>query len=230
VPERRVHGLDDRRRLRRADHGSARLCLPALPDAFGDLEAAPLLCAGIIGYRSLRIAGVVPGARIGLYGFGSSAHLAIQVALHWDCTVAVFSRSQRERELARRLGAAWAGGYDDPAPWPLDAAVTFAPVGSVVVAALRSLAPGATVAVNAIHLDEMPAFSYDLLWRERGIRSVANFTRADATEFLALAAEVPVRAHVQKFPLAAAGEALDQLAAGAISGSAVLVVSRPGEG
>ncbi len=201
-----------------------------LPESFTDLEAAPLLCAGIIGYRSLRIAGVEPGAHIGLYGFGSSAHLAIQVALHWGCTVAVFTRSQRERELALRLGAAWAGGYDDPAPWPLDAAVTFAPVGSVVVAALRSLAPGATVAVNAIHLDEMPAFRYDLLWQERSIRSVANFTRADATEFLALAAEVPIRAQVREFPLAAAGEALDQLAAGAISGSAVLVVSPAGAG
>jgi propanol-preferring alcohol dehydrogenase len=197
----------------------------ALPDGFSDLEAAPLLCAGIIGYRSLRLAGVGPGGRLGLFGFGSSAHLAIQAALHQGCTVAVFTRSQRERELAARLGAAWTGGYDDPSPWPLDGAVTFAPVGSVVVAALRSLAPGATVAVNAIHLDEMPAFSYDLLWRERCIRSVANFTRADATEFLALAAEVPIRAQVQEFPLAAAADALDRLAAGEISGSAVLVVS-----
>jgi alcohol dehydrogenase, propanol-preferring len=202
----------------------------ALPDGFGDLQAAPLLCAGIIGYRALRLAGVEPGARIGLYGFGSSAHLAIQVARHWGCTVAVFTRSQRERELAGRLGAAWTGGYDDPPPWPLDAAVTFAPVGSVVVAALRSLAPGATVAVNAIHLDEMPAFSYDLLWGERCIRSVANFTRADATEFLALAAEVPIRAQVQEFPLAAAGDALERLASGEISGSAVLTVGRAGGG
>jgi propanol-preferring alcohol dehydrogenase len=197
----------------------------ALPEAFTDLEAAPLLCAGIIGHRSLRLAGVGPGGRLGLFGFGSSAHLAIQVALHKGCTVAAFARSQRERDLALRLGAAWAGGYDDTPPWPLDGAVTFAPVGSVVVAALRCLAPGATVAVNAIHLDEMPAFSYDLLWQERCIRSVANFTRADATDFLALSAEVPIRAQVQDFPLAAAGEALERLAAGAISGSAVLVVA-----
>ena len=195
-----------------------------LPDAFTDLDAAPLLCAGIIGYRSLRLAGADAGGRLGLFGFGSSAHLAIQVALHRGCEVAVFTRSQRERELAARLGAAWTGGYDDPPPWPLDGAVTFAPVGSVVVAALRSLAPGATVAVNAIHLDEMPAFSYDLLWQERCIRSVANFTRRDATEFLALAAEIPIQAQVQEFPLSAAGEALERLAAGKISGSAVLTV------
>ena len=196
----------------------------ALPDGFTDLQAAPLLCAGIIGYRSLRLAGADAGGRLGLFGFGSSAHLAIQVARHRGCEVAVFTRSQRERELAHRLGAVWTGGYDDPSPWPLDCAVTFAPVGSVVVAALRALAPGATVAVNAIHLDEMPAFSYDLLWQERCIRSVANFTRRDATEFLALAAEIPIEAQVQAFPLAAAGDAPDRLAAGAISGSAVLTV------
>jgi alcohol dehydrogenase, propanol-preferring len=197
----------------------------SLPEAFTDLAAAPLLCAGIIGYRSLRLAGVEPGGRLGLFGFGSSAHLAIQVALHQGCEVAVFARSPVERDLAARLGAAWTGGYDDPPPWPLDGAVTFAPVGSVVVAALATLAPGATVAVNAIHLDEMPAFSYDLLWKERCIRSVANFTRRDATEFLALAAEIPIHAQVQAFPLAAAGEALDALAGGRISGSAVLTVA-----
>jgi alcohol dehydrogenase, propanol-preferring len=196
-----------------------------LPAGFSPLEAAPLLCAGIIGYRSLRLAGVGRGGRLGLFGFGSSAHLAIQVALHEGVEVAVFTRSERERALALRLGAAWAGGYDDPSPWPLGGAVTFAPVGSVVVAALRSLAPGATVAVNAIHLDEMPAFSYDLLWGERVIRSVANFTRRDATEFLDLAAEIPIRAQVEEFPLAAAGDALERLAAGSISGSAVLTVS-----
>jgi alcohol dehydrogenase, propanol-preferring len=196
-----------------------------LPGGFSDIEAAPLLCAGIIGYRSLRLAGAEPGARLGLFGFGSSAHLAIQLALHRGCEVAVFTRSETERALALRLGAAWAGGYEDAAPWPLDAAVTFAPVGSVVIAALARLAPGATVAVNAIHLDGMPAFDYDLLWGERAIRSVANFTRADATEFLALAAEIPIRAQVQEFPLSAAGEALERLAAGGISGSAVLVVN-----
>jgi alcohol dehydrogenase, propanol-preferring len=195
-----------------------------LPPGFSDAEAAPLLCAGIIGYRSLRLAGAEAGGRLGLFGFGSSAHLAIQVALHWGCEVAVFTRSETERALALRLGATWAGGYDDRAPWPLDAAVTFAPAGSVVVAALAALVPGATVAVNAIHLDGMPAFDYDLLWGERAIRSVANFTRADATAFLALAAAIPIRAQVQEFPLPAAREALEQLAGGGISGSAVLLV------
>jgi propanol-preferring alcohol dehydrogenase len=196
-----------------------------LPEGVSDLQAAPLLCAGIIGYRSLRLAAVPRRGRLGLFGFGSSAHLAIQVALHEGVEVAVFTRSDRERELALRLGAAWAGGYDDASPWPLDGAVTFAPVGSVVVAALRALAPGGTVAVNAIHLDKMPAFSYDLLWGERVIRSVANFTRRDAEEFLALAAEIPVTAQVEEFPLAAAGRALDRLADGAVSGSAVLTVA-----
>jgi alcohol dehydrogenase, propanol-preferring len=196
-----------------------------LPEGVSDLQAAPLLCAGIIGYRSLRLAAVPRSGRLGLFGFGSSAHLAIQVALHEGVEVAVFTRSERERDLALRLGAAWAGGYEDASPWPLDGAVTFAPVGSVVVAALRELAPGGTVAVNAIHLDEMPAFSYDLLWGERVIRSVANFTRRDAEEFLALAAAIPVTAQVEEFPLAAAGRALERLAGGAISGSAVLTVA-----
>src|SRR5579871_129492 len=144
-----------------------------LPAGVGDLDAAPLLCGGIVGYRSLRISGIQPGGRLGLFGFGSSAHLAIQVAKHWGCEVFVFSRSPREHDLARSLGADWIGGYDDPPPEPLDAAVTFAPVGSVVVAALSATAPGGTVAINAIHLDGIPAFSYDLLWRERGLRSVA---------------------------------------------------------
>jgi alcohol dehydrogenase, propanol-preferring len=196
-----------------------------LPDGISDLEAAPLLCGGIIGYRSLRISGVQPGGRLGLFGFGSSAHLAIQVAKHWGCEVFVFSRSAREHDLARGLGADWIGGYDDAPPAPLDAAVTFAPVGSVVVSALTAVAPGGTVAINAIHLDGMPAFSYDLLWRERGLRSVANFTRQDAREFLALAAEIPIRAEVTVFDLDDAGTALSRVDAGEIQGTAVLRVS-----
>jgi alcohol dehydrogenase, propanol-preferring len=199
-----------------------------LPDGFADLEAAPLMCAGIIGYRSLRLSGVRPGGRLGLFGFGSSAHLAIQVARHWGCEVSVFTRSADERARAQALGAVWIGGYDDVPPTPLDATVTFAPVGSVVVAALRALAPGGTVAVNAIHLDTMPQFSYDLLWRERSIRSVANFTRADAREFLDLAGRIPVRAQVQELPLARANDALAGLAAGRIAGSAVLRVRPAG--
>jgi propanol-preferring alcohol dehydrogenase len=193
-----------------------------IPERFDDVEAAPLLCAGIIGYRSLRLSGIEPGGHLGLFGFGSSAHLAIQVAGHWRCHTYVFSRSDAERDLARRLGAEWVGGYDDAPPRPLDAAVTFAPAGSVVVSALRALAPGATVAINAIHLDRVPEFDYELLWRERCIRSVANFTRRDANEFLALAAEIPVRAQVEVFELEQANEALQRLEDGHITGSAVL--------
>ena len=196
-----------------------------LPEGLSDADAAPLLCAGIIGYRSLRLSGIRPGGLIGLFGFGSSAHLAIQVARHWGCQVAVFARSERERARATALGAAWTGGYDDPPPQPLDAAVTFAPVGSVVVSALRAIAPGATVAINAIHLDRMPEFDYDLLWRERCLRSVANFTRDDAREFLELAAEIPIRPETTVFALDEAAEALRRLEAGEIDGSAVLRVT-----
>jgi propanol-preferring alcohol dehydrogenase len=195
-----------------------------VPEEFSDTEAAPLMCAGIIGYRSLRLSGIQPGGRLGLFGFGSSAHLAIQVANHMDCKTYAFSRSENERRLALELGAEWAGGYHDPPPHQLDAAVTFAPAGSVVVAALAAVRPGATVAINAIHLDRMPEFSYDLLWRERVIRSVANFTRRDATEFLDLAARVPVRAEVEIFPLEQAPATLLQLSQGQIHGSAVLDV------
>jgi len=196
-----------------------------LPAGVGDLDAAPLLCGGIVGYRALRLSGIQPGGRLGLFGFGSSAHLAIQVAVHWGCEVCVFTRGSRDRARAEGLGACWTGEYDDPPPAPLDAAVTFAPVGSVVIAALRTLAPGATVAVNAIHLDRIPEFSYDLLWEERSIRSVANFTRRDATEFLDLAARIPVRAEIEVFEFGSLPTALDRLQAGDIRGSAVLEVA-----
>jgi propanol-preferring alcohol dehydrogenase len=197
-----------------------------IPERFSDVEAAPLLCGGVIGYRSLRLSGIGPGGRLGLYGFGASALLAMQVAVHWGCEVYVATRSERERERAIELGAVWAGGYDDPPPVALDAAVTFAPVGSVVVAALRAVRPGATVAINAIHLDEIPAFDYDLLWRERGLRSVANFTRRDAEEFLALAAAIPIRTVADVYPLTDANEALADLARGDVGGAAVLVPFR----
>jgi alcohol dehydrogenase, propanol-preferring len=197
-----------------------------LPAGLDPLRAAPLLCAGIIGYRSLRVSGIEPGGRLGLYGFGSSAHLAIQVARHWGCEVYATSRSPDERERALRLGATWAGGYDERPPVELDAAVTFAPSGDVVVHALRAVAPGGTVAINAIHLDRMPEFSYDLLWRERALRSVANFTRADARAFLDLAAAIPVVAEVEVLPLNAAAEALARVREGRIGGSAVLEVRR----
>ncbi len=198
----------------------------AVPDQFTDVDAAPLLCGGVIGYRSLKMSGIRPGGRLGLFGFGASALLAMQVALHWGCEVYVATRSEPERRRAMELGAAWAGGYDDAPAVPLDAAVTFAPVGSVVVAALRAVGPGGTVAINAIHLDEIPAFDYDLLWRERGLRSVANFTRRDAEEFLRLAAEIPIRTVVAEYPLADANRALHDLSCGEVSGAAVLVIDR----
>ena len=195
-----------------------------LPGGFADLDAAPLLCGGVIGYRSLRVSGIQPGQRLGLFGFGASALCAIQVALHWGCDVFVCTRSEREQQTARDLGAAWAGGYDDRPPVELDAAITFAPSGDVVIAALRSLARGAAVAINAIHLDRVPQFDYGDLWWERSLRSVANFTREDAREFLALAAEIPVRTRIEAHPLAGANDALARLAAGQVSGAAVLVM------
>lgn len=195
-----------------------------LPDGFDDIAAAPLLCGGVIGYRSLKISGIQPGGRLGLYGFGASARLALQVAVHWGCDVFVCTRSQSEQQAARTLGAAWAGGYDDAPPTPLDAAITFAPVGDVVISALKAVERGGTVAINAIHLDRIPEFSYDHLWLERQLRSVANFTRQDATEFLQLAAEIPIRTQVEEYPLTSANEALTALAGGRVSGAAVLVM------
>ncbi len=194
-----------------------------LPESFSDLEAAPLLCGGIIGYRSLRISGIQPGGRLGLYGFGASASLAIQVAVHWGCEVYVVTRSEHERRRALELGAVWAGGYDSAPPVPLQAAVTFAPAGDVVVAALRALDRGGTVAINAIHLDRIPEFPYDLLWWERSIRSVANFTRQDAREFLALAAEIPIRTAVEPLSLEQGNTALERLQAGRVEGAFVLL-------
>jgi propanol-preferring alcohol dehydrogenase len=196
-----------------------------IPDAFDDRAAAPLLCGGVIGYRALKVSGVRPGQRLGLYGFGASAILALQVARHWGCRVFVVTRSASEQARARSLGAEWAGGYDDAPPEKLDAAVTFAPVGSVVVAALNALERGGTVAINAIHLDGIPAFPYAPLWWERSLRSVANFTRDDARELLQLAAEIPIRPAFDVFPLEEANVALERLKAGAIAGAAVIDVA-----
>ena len=193
-----------------------------IPEAFDDVSAAPLLCGGVVGYRSLVVSGVRPGQRLGLFGFGASALLVLQVAVHWGCRVFVCTRSEAERARARELGAEWAGGYDEAPPERLDAAITFAPVGSVVVAALQALDRGGTVAVNAIHLDQIPAFSYDALWWERSIRSVANFTRADARAFLELAAQIPIRTAIDVVPLADANVALERLEAGRVSGTLVL--------
>ncbi len=194
-----------------------------IPASFSDVDAAPLLCGGIIGYRSLKISGIRPGGRLGLYGFGASALLAMQVATHWGCDVFVATRSLVEQERAIEFGAAWTGSYHDRPPTSLDAAVTFAPVGHVVVEALKSVARGGVVAINAIHLDRIPEFGYDLLWGERQIRSVANFTREDAREFLDLAAEIPIRTVPDVYPLADANLALHRLKDGLVEGAAVLV-------
>ncbi len=195
-----------------------------VPSEFSDLEAAPLLCGGVIGFRALRTSGIQPGARLGLYGFGASALISLQVAQHWGCEVYVATRSRAEQQRALAMGAAWAGSYHDQPPRPLDAAVTFAPVGYVVVEALKALRPGGTVAINAIHLDTIPEFPYEWLWRERGLRSVANFTRRDAEAFLALAAEVPIQTVVDPYPLADANIALDRLKQGKVDGAAVLTM------
>jgi len=196
-----------------------------LPEGFDDLDAAPLLCGGVIGYRSLKIAGVEAGMRVGLYGFGASATAVIQVAVHLGCTVYVVTRSSAEQDRARRLGAAWVGGLEESPPVPLDAAITFAPVGEVVVRALSDLDRGGVVAVNAIHLDRIPQFDYDRLWWERQIRSVANVTRVDVREFLDLAARIPIRTEYEVADLDRANDALGRLARGEIRGASVLRVS-----
>jgi alcohol dehydrogenase, propanol-preferring len=194
-----------------------------IPDGFDDLAAAPLLCGGVIGYRSLQRSGVAPGGRLGLYGFGASALITLQIARHRGCRVFVATRSAAEQEHARSLGAEWAGGYGDRPPEPLDAAITFAPSGDVVRAALRATDRGATVAINAIHLDRLPEMPYQELWWERRLASVANFTRADAREFLDLAARIPVRTTFETHPLEDANVALARLSRGEVRGAAVLV-------
>ena len=195
-----------------------------LPPELDDLHAAPLLCAGIIGFRSLRVAGTEPGERVGLFGFGASAHLAIEVLHSWKCDVYVSTRGDSHRRLAESLGAKWVGSETDKPPVELDRAVTFAPSGDVVIAALASLRKGGVVAINAIHLDRMPQFDYDkLLWGERQIRSVANMTRADARDFLKIAAAIDLRPRVTAFPLAQANQALLAIKQDAIDGAAAII-------
>jgi len=195
-----------------------------LPDALDDTDVAPLLCAGIIGFRSLRVAGTQPGERVGLFGFGASASLAITVLRHWNCEVYVSTRGESHRQLASCLGAHWVGTENDKPPVALDRAITFAPSGAVVVSALSGLRKGGIVAINAIHLDQMPAFDYDkLLWGERQIRSVANMTRQDATDFLQLAGEIGIHPLVQVFPLDQANEALQAVKHETANGPCVIV-------
>jgi propanol-preferring alcohol dehydrogenase len=195
-----------------------------LPEGLDDLHAAPLLCAGVIGFRSLRVAGVQPGEKVGLYGYGASAHLVLPVLRAWGCEVFVATRGEKRRTLAAAMGAAWTGDATQTPPSRLDRAVTFAPAGAVVVAALAALRKGGVVAINAIHLDRMPEFDYDsLLWGERQLRSVANMTRADARDFLALAHQIGLRPQARAWPLREANAALAALAADEISGAAVIV-------
>lgn len=194
-----------------------------IPPAFSDAQAAPLLCAGIIGYRSLRLADVQPGEHVGLFGFGASAHITIQLARHWGCPVAVFTRSAAHRQLAEDLGADWVGQAEHSPPHPLDRAIVFAPAGGLVPLALRHLRKGGTLAINAIHLSPIPEMDYNLLYGERTVRSVTNATRRDAQEFMKLAAQIPVKTEVEVFPLQAAHEALRRLKHSELRGAAVLV-------
>ena len=200
----------------------ARFCL-TLPDGLGDVEAAPLLCGGLIGYRALRFTG--DAERLGLYGFGSAAHQIAQVAAWQGRRVFAFTRAGDDagQRFARQLGATWAGASDEAPPEELDAAIIFASAGALVPAALRALAPGGTVVTAGIHMSDIPSFPYDALWHERQLRSVANLTRRDGEEFLAIAPQVPVRTTVTTYPLDAAEQALTDLRAGAFEGSAVVI-------
>jgi propanol-preferring alcohol dehydrogenase len=207
-----------------------RYCFPVQGD-YADAEAAPLLCAGLIGYRSLRRAIEVPGQevrRLGLYGFGAAAHIVAQVAAHQGREIYAFTRpgDDQAEGFARALGAVWSGPSDQAPPEPLDAAIIFAPVGALVPAALRAVAPGGRVVCAGIHMSDIPSFPYEILWREREVVSVANLTRRDGEEFLALAPKVPVRTTTRHYPLAEANRALDDLRAGRLQGAAVLVTDR----
>jgi propanol-preferring alcohol dehydrogenase len=197
----------------------------ALPSGFADQQAAPLLCAGIIGYRCLKLAGVARGEKLGFYGFGAAAHVAIQVARHWGVEIYASTRDAKHQRLAMELGAKWAGGTFEAAPSKLDAAIVFAPAGEIVPAALQALRKGGRLILGGIHMSPIPSFGYDLLYQERMIRSVANNTRRDGEEFLSLAAEIPIHTKVRLYPLAEANNALNALKNDAIPGAAVLQVS-----
>ena len=196
-----------------------------IPEGFADEQAAPLLCAGIIGFRCLRLSGIKAGGRLGFYGFGAAAHVAIQVARHWGSEVFASTRDARHQKLAMELGAVWAGGTLDEPPKKLDAAIVFAPAGEIVPAALKALKKGGVLVLGGIHMSAIPSFPYELLYQERVIRSVANNTRQDGEDFLRVAAEIPIRTHVQVFPLRDANRALNALKNDAIPGAAVLRVT-----
>jgi propanol-preferring alcohol dehydrogenase len=193
-----------------------------IPESFSDENAAPLLCAGVVGYRSLRMSRVQPGQKLGLYGFGASAHIIIQIARHWGCRVYVFTRSRHHREMAERLGAVWVGGAEDDPGALLDSSIIFAPAGKLVPEALRVLDRGGTLALGGIHMSPVPEMPYHLLWHERTIQSVANSTRQDVVDFLRVAAETNVKTEVELFDLAQANETLQRLKRSEINGAAVL--------
>jgi alcohol dehydrogenase, propanol-preferring len=204
-----------------------RFCFP-IPAAYPDLQAAPLLCAGLVGYRALRLVG--DAERLGFYGFGASAHILCQVAVHQGRRVFVFTREGdvEGQDFARSLGAAWAGASTERPPEELDGAIVFAPVGALMPAALRASAKGARIVSAGIHMSDVPSFPYEILWGERTLSSVANLTRADGEEFLRLAPQVPVRTAIEPYPLSAANEALDSIRSGRLHGAAVLEVDSPG--
>ena len=195
-----------------------------IPEGFDDLKAAPLLCAGIIGFRSLRLSGIERGGRLGLYGFGAAASVAIQVARHWGAEVYACTRDERHQKLALELGAVWAGGTVAEPPVKLDSSIVFAPAGEIVPAALKALKKGGTLTLGGIHMSEIPPLNYDLLYQERVVRSVANNTRQDGHDFLKVAAEIPIHTEIEVFPLEAANRALNSLKNDAIRGAAVLKI------
>jgi len=195
-----------------------------IPEGFPDLQAAPLLCAGIIGFRALRLSGIQPGGRLGFYGFGAAAHVAIQVARYWNVEVYACTRDARHQKLALELGAVWAGGTLAEPPVKLDSAIVFAPAGEIVPAALKALKKGGTVALAGIHMSPIPSLDYSLLYHERVIRSVANNTREDGESFLRIAAQIPIQTAIEIFPLHEANRALNSLKNDAIRGEAVLQV------
>ena len=197
----------------------------SIPPRFADAQAAPLLCAGIIGFRALRISAIEPDGKLGLYGFGAAAHIAIQVARHWKVAVYVCTRDERHRKLALELGATWAGAATAEPPARLDSAIIFAPAGEIAPAALKALRKGGTLVLGGIHMSPIPALDYQLLYGERVVRSVANNTRQDGEDFLRVAAEIPIETHIQQFPLAEANRALNLLKNDAIRGAAVLMLN-----
>lgn len=197
-----------------------------LPEHLSDVEVAPLLCAGVIGYRALRLSGIRPGERLGLYGFGASAHIVIQIARHWGCTVYVFSRQEHHRQLAQALGAAWVGEAQDTPPQTIHSGIIFAPAGWIVLEALRILERGGTLALAGIHMSPIPELEYSRLYQERAIRSVANCTREDVHQLLHLAEQIPIRTQTEVFPLTAANEALQRLKHSQINGAGVLQIAQ----